>query len=296
MQLWRLDNTLWRVGEPGPQRCDQKDLFKQLDVTLPRLVADADARSESRMVDQLTGMLGQKPHEFWKLGQLPDLHDVPEIAHEDRGEVGSCPILPPPLALAGHRFGKPAEQNGVDEIVTDNRFALILRLPFEQTLQKARCPPLDLGPRERQHPECLHPAGQAVGDPWHGQHIGRAREKKTAWAIILIDRLLDRQKQVGRTLNLVDGDPVQTPDEPGRIGSGRIKHCLVIERDVGAVGFLHALDERGLARPARSHDKNHGRIRKSLLGPAFQKPLEHPIPQSRQLELSVSADWKSRVR
>ena len=73
---------------------------RQPDITLPRLVADIDARAELRIVDQLGGMLGQQPHEFRKLGQLLDLGDVPKIAGENRGEVGSCPILPPSLAFA----------------------------------------------------------------------------------------------------------------------------------------------------------------------------------------------------
>ena len=31
------------------------------------------------------------------------------------------------------------------------------------------------------------------------------------------------------------------------------------------------------ARPARPHNENHGRIRKSLVGPALYKPLEPPL-------------------
>ena len=78
----------------------------------------------------------------------------------------------------------------------------------------------------------------------------------------------------------------------GWIGPGRLKHCLIVERDLGAAGFPHALDERGFACPARPHNENHGRIRKSVLGPALYKPLEHAISKSGQLELSISADWK----
>ena len=36
--------------------------------------------------------------------------------------------------------------------------------------------------------------GRTIGDPWQGQHIRRAREKKTAWATIFIDRLLSAAK------------------------------------------------------------------------------------------------------
>ena len=95
-------------------------------------------------------------------------------------------------------------------------------------LQEARLPPLDLGPRERLHLECFHPAGQTVSDPWEGQHIGRAREQKTAWAIIFIDRLLDRQEQAGRALNLVDDSPFQAPNEFA--GSDlAASNCLIVE-------------------------------------------------------------------
>ena len=52
-----------------------------------------------------------------------------------------------------------------------------------------------------------------------------------------------------------------------------------------------------MTRPLRAcRNENHGRIRKSLVDPALQKPLEHPIAESRQLELSMSADWKSKDR
>ena len=52
-----------------------------------------------------------------------------------------------PLAVAGDRFGKPAEQNGMYEIVADDRIACLLQLSLEETLQEGWCPAFDFGSR-----------------------------------------------------------------------------------------------------------------------------------------------------
>ena len=49
------------------------------------------------------------------------------------------------------------------------------------------------------------------------QHIRRTGEPESTWAIVLIDRLLDREQQVRHTLDLVDDSLVEAPDEAGRI-------------------------------------------------------------------------------
>ena len=192
----------------------------------------------------------------------------------------------------------------MDEIVADGRFGLIFQLSLKEALQKCRRAAFDFGPRQRQHLEGLHPAGETVGDPWQGQHIRRAREEKPARTIILVDRLLDRQKQVGSALDLVDDGPVEAPDETGRIGLGSLEDGLIVERDIVSTGFPHLLDERGLAGPARSYDQHHGRIRKGFLRPALYKPFEHLIPESpdnwnyplRLIGSQQSANWKLIMR
>ncbi len=108
------------------QWCRRQPIAKRHDI---RIVIEDDTESET-----VAARRRQRPK-------------ASEVAGPD---LGSRPILPPSLAFTGHRFGKPTKQNDMDEIVTDNRFALILRLPFEEALQKARCPPLNLGSRERQ--------------------------------------------------------------------------------------------------------------------------------------------------
>ena len=87
---------------------------------------DVDAAPELRIVDQLAGVLGQQPHEFGKLGELLHLGNVPQIAGQDRREIGSRPVLPPPLAVAADRFGEAAEQDELDEIIADDRAPLAL--------------------------------------------------------------------------------------------------------------------------------------------------------------------------
>jgi len=67
---------------------------------------------------------------------------------------------------------------------------------------------LDFCPRQGQHLQRLHPARKAVSYFGKGQDIRRAREKKPARTIILIDGLLDGEQQIGRTLDLIDDGPV----------------------------------------------------------------------------------------
>src|SRR5690606_35919730 len=123
------------------------------------------------------------------------------------------------------------------------------------------------------------------------------RKEKPAWAIIFVDRLLDRQQQVGCALDLVDDRLVQAPDEASRVGLGSVQNRLVVECDIRPAGFAHFSDERRLPRPARSHDQDHGRIRQGLLRLALYKSFEHPGPRILDsLELSISADWKSTDR
>ena len=179
--------------------------------------------AELRIVDQLAGVLGQQPHEFRKLGQLLNVGDVAQIARQDRREIGSQPILPPSLIVAADRLRKPAEQDELDQIVADDRVPLALGLSFEEALEEGRRPAFDLGLCQRQHLDGLHPSGQAVGDPRQGQHVRRSGEQESPRPIVLVDRLLDRQQQVGGALDFVDDGSVQAPDEAGRIGLSRLR-------------------------------------------------------------------------
>lgn len=126
-----------------------------------------------------------------------------------------------------------------DKIIADDCFPLGLKLPLEKALQKDQWPAFDLGPRQRQHLDGFHPAGEAVGDSWQGQHVRRAGEQKPTRTImiILVDRFLDRQQQVRRALDLVNDGPVQAPDEAGRIGLGGLQDRLIVEREIGSTGF-----------------------------------------------------------
>jgi hypothetical protein len=90
--------------------------------------------------------------------------------------------------------------------------------------------------------------------------LSAIRGQKSAWAIVLVDRLFDRQQQVRRALYFVDDGPVQASDKTGRIGPGGLEHGLIVERDISSAGLPHLSDKRGLSGPARSHDQDDGRI------------------------------------
>lgn len=116
----------------------------------------------------------------------------------------------------------------MDELVTDDRIAGLLQLSLEEALKEGRSTAVDLGLRQRQHPERFHPSGKTVGDPRQGQHIGRASEEKSTRAIILVDRLLDREEQIRCALDLIDDGSIQAPDEPGWISLRSFEHGLVV--------------------------------------------------------------------
>jgi hypothetical protein len=139
----------------------------------------------------------------------------------------------------------------------------------------------DFRPSQGQHPNGFHPASEAVSDARQGQHIGRAGQQETARAIIFVDRLLDRQQQIGRALDLVDDGAIQTSDEPGRVGLGGLKDGLVVECAVGPAGFSHLSHQRRLAGPARSDDEDDRRVCKRLLRPPLNESLEHDISDYR---------------
>src|SRR3954447_20386290 len=107
-------------------------------------------------------MLGQQRYEFRKFCQLLDISDIPQIARQDRREIGSRPVLPPALAVATDRFGETAEQDNLDKIVAQDCLPLAPELSCEEMLQESRRPAFDLSPCERQHLDGLHPTGQAV--------------------------------------------------------------------------------------------------------------------------------------
>ncbi len=100
----------------------------------------------------------------------------------------------------------------------------------------------------------------AVGHARQGEHVGRTGEQKAAGAVILVHRLLDRQQQVGRTLDFIDDGLVQSANEANRIGLRSIERRLVVEGDVSPPRFPHLAHQRGFAGAARADDQHHGGV------------------------------------
>ena len=294
MQFRRLGDPLQRVRVPGLQCRNEEDLFEQCDVALPGLVADIDAAAELRVVDQLPGMLRQEADEFRQLRQLLDVSDIPQVAGEDRGQIGPRPILAPPLALAADRFGKAADEHELDEILADDRRLVALQLAVEQAFQESRRLAGHLGAGQRQHLDGFHPAGQTVGDARQREHVRGAGQQEAAGAIVLVHGFLDRQQQIGRALDLIDDRLVQSANEAHRIGLCGVERRLVVEGDVGPPGLSHLPHQRRLAGAARADDQHHRGVRKGFLRPPLHKPLVHADSMSQKIGTMGHDNWKSR--
>ena len=69
-----------------------------------------------------------------------------------------------------------------------------------------------------QHPDGFNPTCETVGHPRQSHDVGFTGQQETARTVVFVYRLLDRQEKFRRTLNFVDNDLIQTPDETNRIG------------------------------------------------------------------------------
>ena len=83
-------------------------------------------------------MLRQEADELRQLRKLLDVSDIPQVSGEDRGQIGSRPILAPPLAVAADRFRKSADEHELGEIVADDCRLVALQLAIEQAFQESR--------------------------------------------------------------------------------------------------------------------------------------------------------------
>jgi hypothetical protein len=74
-----------------------------------------------------------------------------------------------------------------------------------------------------------------------------------------IDRLFDRQHQVGRALDFVDDRAIRISNQSDRIGKRRIARRWIVERNE-APTITEGLRECSLPRLARADDAQHRRI------------------------------------
>lgn len=111
---------------------------------------------------------------------------------------------------------------------------------------------------------------RSPGDTRQGQHACQAGEQAT-WPLVLVNRLLYRQQQVRRTLDLVnDGGSVQArSNQPG--WTLRLEDRLIAECNISSAG------------PARSYNQDHRGIRKGFFRLTFYEPLKHANSESRSI-------------
>ena len=121
--------------------------------------------------------------------------------------------------------------------------------------------------RQRPQGDDLHPACQGILDSTVGQHIRRAGEEELARLRVAVDCLLDRQKKIGRALDLIDHCRFRKPgDEAGRVGQGGIACRLVVQADHsrGLLMGRNLGDQGALADLPRAHDEDHPGVRQRL--------------------------------
>jgi len=105
----------------------------------------------------------------------------------------------------------------------------------------------------------FHATCQAVGHLRQSQDVGRASQQKAAGTTVLVDGHLERQHQLGRSLNFVEDGPVQRVDKAYRVALRRRQRGWIVQRVVAHFpGQLS--NQRGLATLARAIDQDRWRV------------------------------------
>jgi hypothetical protein len=154
--------------------------------------------------------------------------------------------------------------------------------------------PLDLTLRQRPQRDNLQTARQGIRELRQREDIGRPREYKRPGLFVAINGHLDGQKDLRRSLNLVDDrHPAELIDEPGRIPLRIGERGDVIERHIVRLfAKVHQLsDERRLPRLPRTIDQNHAGMPNRLPDSLFDVSSEHRAPLSVREAGNVKAAW-----
>jgi hypothetical protein len=98
----------------------------------------------------------------------------------------------------------------------------VRRLTCEEAVDEALAPFDQLALGERPHVDIVHAPGKRVGDARQREDVRGARQQELSALVVAFQSLLDRQHQIGRSLNLVDHGRTRDPrDESGRVLQSR---------------------------------------------------------------------------
>jgi hypothetical protein len=118
---------------------------------------------------------------------------------------------------------------------------------------------LDLALRQRPHLHSVDATWQRVRDPLRCEHVRRAGDEKPSRPRVSVHRLLERQQQAWRAVNLIDERrPSDVGDEASRIRD----RCLARRRVVEVEGLHRMLagddlgGQRRLADLPRARDEH----------------------------------------
>jgi hypothetical protein len=104
--------------------------------------------------------------------------------------------------------------------------------------------------RERPQVDVLDAPWQRIRDRWKREDVRRSCQQKLPASLVTIESLLDRKKQTGRPLHLVDyGRPVDFRDEAPRIAPRPVGGHLIIQRDITGRELVHRKIPRERALP-----------------------------------------------
>jgi hypothetical protein len=260
---------------PRGQPLDQKDLLEQGQVALDAASGNARVRREAFDLEQLGGEPSGDAQQVVQrlaprhVGQLRDIafHEVVRIGLEE---------LRPARLVASGRFREATSREPLDQLLASEGAVGKAGLIVEDPVDEAIDAPLQLTLGKRPELDGLHATHQRIGQRLEAEHPRRPCEQEPTGPLITIHRRLDGQHQLGRSLNLVDGQQVVVLNEAGRIGARRRQGDAVVQRAPprSFVRLEHLLDQGALAclpgpvhqhHPGVSKRGNHG-----LLGMAKQ--------------------------
>ena len=121
--------------------------------------------------------------------------------------------------------------------------------------------PVDLPLRQGPELDCLHPSREYVRQTPQAEDAGGAGEQEPAGTRVGVDRLLDREQQVGHPLDLIDDHKVSAGDELGGVVLCGLPGGGAVQAPPFGFAFLADLRHEGaLAALPGAVDENHPRV------------------------------------
>jgi hypothetical protein len=242
-----------------------------------RLVVDFEVGRHSTRVGQPGGAGGRDREQAGHRGGVLHFAHVGNVASEDRLQV----TVEEPLS--GDRFAAMGlgEAAGRDPRgVRASSPGCVLhhgRLAREHTVDEALAHAFELPLGERPKADVVDAAGKRVGDHRQRDHVGGAGKQELPAVVARVKAHLDRQDQIGRSLDLVDhrraGDVV---DEARRVLQRAASRVLVVERQVFGRVLVgrYLLYERALAHLPGAEHADSSRCCQGLQDQGLGVPVE----------------------